>query len=82
MQMKEEKPRLKSKGSITLEASMWALVPVAAGGISHVCRSQALSTGPQAVCTIMLELLLAELHSETSHAARAQAWALLRHSEC
>ena len=82
MQTKEEKPRLESKGSITLEASRWALVPVAAGGISHVCPSQALSIGPQAVGTIMLNPLLAELHSETSHAARAWALAFLRHLKC
>lgn len=71
MQTKEEKPRLKNKGSITLEASTCALVPVAAGGMSHICPSQALSVGPRAACTVMLDPLLAELHSETSQAARA-----------
>jgi len=82
VQTKEEKPRLKGKGSITLEALTWALVPVPAAGISHVCPSQALSAGPRAACMVMLDPLLAELHSETSHAARARARAFLRHLKC
>lgn len=44
----QEKQWLKSNSKITPEASTWAPVPVATGGITHACPSQALSTVPQA----------------------------------
>ena len=50
---------------------MCILIPMAAGGISHICPSQALSIGPRALCTVKLDPLLVEEHSETSQAARA-----------
>lgn len=60
MQTKEEKPRLKRKGSIILEAPTWAHF---CGCRSHICPSQALNIGLQAMCGVM-----SELRSETSHA--------------
>lgn len=52
MQTKEEKPRLKRKGSITLEAPTWTC---SCGCRSHICPSQALRTGLQPMCGAMLE---------------------------
>lgn len=79
MQTKEEKPRLKNKSSITPEASTWTPVPVAAGGISHVCPSEHWASGHPShhACPI-----LAELRAETSCAARAQGQVFPRHPKC
>lgn len=52
MQTKEEKSRLKRKGSITLEAPARAH---SCSCRSHLCPSQALSIGPQVMCGVMLD---------------------------
>lgn len=74
MQTKEEKARLKRKGSITLDVPAWAH---SCGCRSHICPSQALSIGLQAVELDPKRAALRELPC-----TNCMARGFLRHFKC